>query len=34
MECEEFCHLFSSEVENLNLEHLEHVISIKRAVKT
>lgn len=34
MECEEFCHLFSSVVENLNLEHIKHVSSIKGAVKT
>lgn len=34
VECEEFCHLFSSVVENLNLEHIKHVSSIKGAVKT
>lgn len=34
VECKEFCHLFSSLVENLNLEHSKHVISIREAVKT
>lgn len=32
--CEEFCLLFSSVVENQNLERRKHVISISRAVKT
>lgn len=31
VECEEFCHLFSSVAENYNVE---HVISIRWAVKT
>lgn len=34
MVCEEFCHLFSSVAENLNLEHSTHVISIRGSVKT